>query len=101
MRYVYEFSTTYKARRNSPEELRAVAFRAGVILRSAQQRRAVKIRLSNGSWAHGWAGVGAAPTLMIRKARSAHAFVVLNAAQLRALVKSGSLEVSYGLRSGA
>jgi hypothetical protein len=98
-RYVYEFSTTYNVRKGTEAELRALVFRAGVLLATAQQKRAVKIRRQSGSWVHGWIAVNQQQRKLIVRGHDGAVLASFSASQLRKAVNKGFVEVCYGLRN--
>ena len=102
-RYVYEFSTTYKARKGTVDELRAVLFRAGVLLDARVRTRAVKVRVGR-AWKHGWVKAmqaqhaGHSNKLAVFAAGVGRV-ATYNAKQLRKAVKAGRIQLCYVLRS--
>lgn len=84
------------------DELRAVLFRAGVVLDASVKTRAVKVRVGR-AWKHGWvtpmqqhAGHSSKVAVYVPGAGRIASY---NAKQLRKAVSSGRIELCYVLRA--
>lgn len=105
--YSWEYSTTYNAAPGSAEELRALAYRAGVRMRTVESWVPVRYRCPvQRTWKHGWANIRYNYQHGCYRLRidwfGAKDFVLLDhfgAAELRTAVKQQAFETCYDLRS--
>jgi hypothetical protein len=99
---MYDYSTAYNVRRGTHDELKVLAFRAGLQLGKPGQaatRQAVRIKMNSGAWLHGWLRVRPVVVGLAFDVGSKRMVKSFTPAQMRAAVAEGSIELSYTLRS--